>query len=319
MAHNPDVFELFGLARYTPAGGTTFYLRATMVGDTFERRIVERRRPYLEERPAPCDDTGPNNDTFDVTLLFARADEVLAQRVGEPVYPDYHARFLRESRVEGTATFYFPGRGEKRVRLKRRDSTQDPSARDSEVVRLSLLEDGEDNRAGADTFALPSAKSAGPVLVRQFAEAAGPLGLGGDLLTILEDAMTALEAAVNSPFDAAAQVQQRAQRVLDVCARMRRLHTSVVQKFEPPSFSPLRPPDASIALALLSQIEESAAAQRGAIFGTGTIRPRTFGRVLSIFDVAALLGQPVDDLIRLNAALPLFGIPAGVQVLTRAA
>lgn len=53
--------------------------------------------------------------------------------------------------------------------------------------------------------------------------------------------------------------------------------------------------------------------------GTATTRPRRFDRVLSIFEIATLLGQPVDELIRMNARLPLFGVPAGTEIIVRAA
>ena len=55
-------------------------------------------------------------------FLFAERDTI--PNVSERIYPDYHAAFLREARVEGTGTLYFPGRGEKRVRLKRMASSQ---------------------------------------------------------------------------------------------------------------------------------------------------------------------------------------------------
>lgn len=314
----PDIFEQFGFAAYTPAGGTKFLVRDVTVSDVFERRAIERRRPGLEG-PAPVDDTGPNNDTFDITLLFARTDSVLAERVGEPVYPDYHARFLRELRVEGTATYYYPGRGEKRVRLRRLTSARTSTARDSEDVTLSLLEDGEDNRAGADAFALPSAKSAPTVLVRQIAIEARPLGIGSDLVLNLESAVLALDSSANQPFTAAAEIGRRADRVLLACSKLRRTLTAPVPPFDQPAFSPLLAADAGNVLGVLSQIEASAAAQRPSIFGTGTVRAMRFSTALSIFEIAAKLQQPVDVLIQMNVGLPLFGIPAGVEVLTKAA
>lgn len=70
---------------------------------------------------------------------------------------------------------------------------------------------------------------------------------------------------------------------------------------------------------MLSRIEASAAAQRPSIFGTGTVRAVRFSTTLSIFEIAAKIGQPVDELIQMNARLPVFGIPAGVDVLTKAA
>lgn len=312
----PDIFELFGPARYTPAGGATFHLRAMMASDAYERRIIARKRPYLDG--APLDDTGAEPDAIDITLLFAERDPGIPG-VAERVYPQYHARFLRECRVEGTGTLYMPGRGERRVRLRRLSSQQTPQERDCETVTCSFLVDLEDGgRAGADTFNLPSSKSAGPVLVRQFAAAAAPGGLGGDLLTQLEDAVAQLEATVNAPFEAAADVARRADRVLDLCRRIRRLHTAPVVATAN-AFAPLRPPGAAEPLALLAQIEDVAAGQRAALFGAGSVRPRRFSRPMSIFEIAAQLGQPVDDLIRMNGSLPLFGIPPGVEVLTKAA
>lgn len=316
----PDTFELFGFARYTPAGSRPFNLRAMTASDAYERRIIKRRRPYLDG--APLDDTGAEPDTFDIVALFAQSDTALSGRAGEAAYPGYHARFLREARKGGTGTLYFPGRGEKRVRLVRRVSTQTAEARNSEVVTLAFLEDLEDGRAGADTFSLPSAKTAPALLLRQFSASAVRIGLGGDLLDLLDDAVTLLEAATRDPFNAAGLIPLRAQRVLDLCGRVRRLSTRAVQPFEGNGdevFAPLTPPDAAEALGLLALLEDAAAAQKAAVYGTATTRPRKFDRPLSIFDVAALLGQPVDDLIRLNARLPLFGIPPGVEIITRAA
>jgi hypothetical protein len=323
MAFTADTFELFGLARYTPAGSkTTFHLRLTMAADVFERRVIKRKRPYLDG--APLDDTGAEPDAFEFTVIFAQSDTTLSRLAGgEKVYPNYHARFLRETRAPGTGTFYFPGRGEKRVRLARRASTQIPEERNCERVTLSLIEDLEDGRAGADTFNLPSAKSGPTLLLRQFRSSAVQIGLGGDLLDQLEEAITLLDAAGRDPFNAGSLIPGRADRVLALCGRIRRMSTSAVQPFDVSTsgdiYPPLLTPDAADTLGALALIEDSAAAQRASVFGTATTRPRRFDRPLSIFDVAVLLGQPVDDLIRLNASLPLFRIPAGVEVITRAA
>ncbi len=318
MAVTPDIFQQLGFVKLTPAGSkTTFTLRQNLITHTIKRRPVPRKQPEVEG--APIDDTGSDPDTFDVPLLFARSDTVLQAIIGEAVYPQYHARFLREARVRGTATIYIPARGELRVCVDSIVSTQSPDARDCENVMLRVLVDREDGRAGADTFNLPSAKSAPPILLQQFASAAVQVGLGGDLLGDLEAAVDALQAAINSPLDAAGDVSRRADRVLNLCGKIRRLSTAPVQPFRAGGTPPLLLAEAVEPLTLLALLEDAAAAQRSAVNGTATTRPRRFDRVLSIFEIATLLGQPVDELIRLNARLPLWGVPAGTEIIVKAA
>lgn len=311
-----DIFELFGPARLTPAGGDTFNLLVMSAVQAYERRIITRRRPYLDG--APLDDTGSDPKTHDVVLLFANGHG--RQDIPQPTYPDYHQRFLAAVEVEGTATYYAPGRGERRVRIKRVSSEQAPGQRNSETVTLSMVEDLEDERATAGSFTLPSAKSAGPVLARQLLVEAEAQGMGGDLLAAIGAFVDSLEAAANSPFDSAAEMQQRADALTSACKRFERLGLTGRQRFDDFAYSPLLPPDAAATLVLLRQLQDTAAAQRSALFGTATTKPRSFTRTLSIFEVASLLGQSADELIRLNPRLPsLFAIPAGVTVITKAA
>lgn len=305
----PDTFELFGPARYTPAGGRTFHLRAAMASDVFERRILPRPRPYVDG--APLDDTGALPDAFDLTFLFAERDTI--PNVSERIYPDYHAAFLREARVEGTGTLYFPGRGEKRVRLKRMASSQVPNERNCEAVMCSFLEDKEDERATAGSFTAPSSKLAVPVSARQFVDTANSLGMGGDLIDSISALASSLEAAVNSPFDAAAQIEQRAQQLVGA---VKKIEKTLKKATAAAAYAPLLPAEAFAAATGLKVLEDAAAAQRAAIFGEGSQRPRVFDRTLSIFEVARLTGKSADTLIRSNPRLPLFAIPPGVEVWT---
>lgn len=318
MAFEPDAFQQAGYARLTPAGGTTFVLRVVDMTHTIERRVIPRKRPGLDG--APLDDTGAEADVFAFNLLFARSDTALQSIVNEAIYPTFYTRFLRAVRVEGTASMYIPGRGDKRVRVRRIDTRQNPNEREAENVTLNVVEDLEDPaRAGADTFTAPSAKSSPRVYQLALAASAGPVGWGGDLLYQLGAAIDRLQAVIDDPLSAAGDIGQRADRVLDLCRKMRRLHTAPVQPFDGGGYAPLRATDAFEPLALLARIEDAASAQRAAVFGTATTRPRRFNRVLSIFDIATELGQPVADLIRLNGRLPLFGIPAGTEVIVKAA
>lgn len=311
-----DIFELFGPARLTPAGGDTLNLLATMASVVYERRIIVRKRPYVDG--APLDDTGAEPKQYELALLFANGHG--RQDIPQPTYPDYHARFLDAVEVEGTATLYMPGRGEKRVRIKRVVTQQTPDKRDAEIVTMSCLEDKEDERATASSFTLPSAKSAGPVIAQQLLVAAGSFGVGGDLLTSIENFVGSLEAAANSPFDSAAEIMGRADRLTDACKRMERIGTTARQRFGELAFSPLGPPEVVGMVKMLKQLQDTAAVQRSSIFGTATTKPRRYARTVSIFDVAQELGQSADELIRLNSRLPsLFSIPPGTEIITKAA
>jgi len=307
-----DTFELFGPARYTPAGGATFSLLAMMASDVYERRIIPRPRPYVDG--APLDDTGALPDALDLTFLFAERGQIPG--VNERNYPDYHARFLRDVRVEGTGTLYFPGRGEKRVRLKRMQSQQVPNERNCEAVTCNFLVDAEDERATAGSFVVPTSKLATATVVRQFLDDGNALGMGGDLLESLEDLAGALEAAANSPFDAAADIEDRAARVTAACKRIEKTLSTVPQSFGALAYAPLLPAEAIAAASGLKVLQDVAAAQRGALLGEGSQRQRVFTEPLSIFEIAARLGKNPDDLIRANPRADLFRIPAGVQVWT---
>jgi len=311
-----DIFELYGPARLTPAGGDTFQLLATMASQVYERRIVARKRPYVDG--APLDDTGADPKQFEISILFANGHD--RQDIPQPTYPDYHQRFLDAVEVEGTATLYMPGRGEKRVRIKRVTSEQTPMRRSAEVVMMTCWEDKEDERATAGSFTQPSAKSAGPVIARQLATEAEALGIGGDLFGSIDQFVTSLEAAANSPFDSAAEMQARADQLTDACRRVERLGTKLQDRADQLAFSPLLPPEAALTCRMLKQLQDTAAAQRSSLFGTATTRPRRFPRPMSIFEIATQLGQNPDELIRLNSRLPsLFTIPAGMPVITKAA
>lgn len=311
-----DIFELFGPARLTPAGGDMMNLLATMASQVYERRIIVRKRPYVDG--APLDDTGADPKQYEVSILFANGHD--RQDIPQPTYPDYHAKFLDAVEVEGTATLYMPGRGEKRVRIKRVVTQQTSVMRNAEVVTMSCLEDKEDERASASSFTQPSAKSAGPVIARKLRIEAEGLGMGGDLLNSIDQLVASLEAAANSPFDSAAEIQARADRLTDACKRVEKIGTTARQRFDALAFSPLASPGAVAMVKLLKQLQDTAAVQRSALFGTATTKPRRFDRTVSIFEVATLLGQSPDELLRLNSKLPsLFAIPPGTEIITKAA
>lgn len=278
-----------------------------MASEVYERRLVARKRPYVEG--APLDDTGADPDVVELQIMFANGHG--NPGVPDPAYPAYHRRFMREARVEGTGTLYYPGLGEIRCRLKRLDSRKISEERDHEMVGATFWSDTEDGRATAQNYDLPSAKTAGPVIVRKFHEESTWWGLGGDLFESIADLVSSLEAAANSPFDAAQELEARASLLIETTQRATALLLLPL--------SPFSGPDSAGPLALLNRLQDTAAAQRGAIFGTGSSRVRRFTETLSIFDVAARLGQSADDLIRLNPGLPLFGIPPGLPVWTKAA
>jgi len=312
----PDIFELFGPARITTANGQQYWLLATTASVEVERRIVEQKRPGVDG--APLDDQGANPKVYNLRILFA--DGHGRAEIPTPTYPDYHEKFLAAVDNGDTVTTYFPGRGEKRVKIKRLASEQTAMMRNAEVVTLLCLEDREDERPTADSFVLPSAKSAGPVVARQFLAAAETIGLGGDFVDAVERFAAELEAAAQSPFDSAAEIQDRADRLQAACERVESIGSKVQDRANALAFAPLVPGDAGLACRLLKKLQGVAAAHRTAIYGVSTTQARAFARTVSIYEVAQKLGQPVEDLIRMNARLPsLLSIPPGTKILTKAA
>lgn len=309
----PDSFTLFGPARWTrPDGRKTYNLATVSLNQAFERRIVVRKRPYLDG--APLDDTGAEPGAHELAFGFWNGHGVA--NVPEPAYPEYHLEMLEAFQLKGTSTLYIPGRGEKRIRIKMVRSSQYPTERDCEVIAISILEDAEEERVTAAAFVLPSAKSAPPVLARAVASWAEPIGFAGDLLDLVTFATTKLTAAVNAPFDSADAIQQRVDALHGAIGR---LEDAIVTTPARAGALPLATPEAVLTLGALGMLRDSASAQVSATYGTGTVRPRTFREVVSIFDVANRTGNDAADLMRLNARLPsLFAIAPGTPVLCRA-
>lgn len=312
-----DTFTLFGPARWTPADGSrTFALALVANGHSFERRLVERKRPGLDG--APLDDAGSNPKPFDLRAIFANGHGV--KDVPDPAYPDYHRDFLDalEQKGKGTSTLYVPGRGEKRVRFKRYATSQSPDMRDCEFVDLSFTEDLEDEHPSAGSFTLPSAKSAGPVLARKLRDDGHALGIGGDLFDQIEAFVDRVTAAAQAPFDSAADMQAR---VDELIGHLDRCEKALTRLPAPGAFSPLAPVEAAATLVGLALLKDNARRMVSATYGEATVRPRVFGVTLSIFEIAARLGQDSGELVQLNVRrVPsLFAIPAGFPVLVKAA
>lgn len=312
-----DTFTLFGPARWTPLDRSrTFALALTSNRQSFERRIVERKRPGLDG--APLDDAGANPKPFDLRAIFANGHGV--KDVPDPAYPDYHRDFLDalEQKGKGTSTLYVPGRGEKRVRLRRYETGQTTDARDVEFVDLIFTSDLEDEHPSAGSFTLPSAKSAGPVLARKLLDDGHALGIGGDLFDAIGAFVARVTAAATSPFDSAADMQAR---VGELIGHIERCEKKLAALPGPGLFSPLAPVDAAATLVGLALLKDNARRLVSATFGEASVVPRSFPVTLSIFDVAAKLGQDPGKLVQLNVRrVPsLFAIPAGFPVLVEAA
>lgn len=310
-----DTFTLFGPARWTPADGSrTFALALVANSHSHERRIVERKRPGLDG--APLDDAGANPKPYDLRAFFANGHGVAG--VPDPAYPGYHRDFLDalEQKGKGTSTLYIPGRGEKRVRFKRYATSQSPDMRDCEFVDLSFTADLEDEHPTAGAFTLPSAKSAGPVLARKLLEDGHALGIGGDLFDAIGAFVSRVEAAATAPFDSAADMQGRVAELVGHIERVEKKLTGL-----PGAFSPLAPAEAAATLVGLALLKDNARRLVSATFGEASVVPRVFPVALSIFDVAARLGQDSGELVQLNVRrVPsLFAIPAGFPVLVKAA
>lgn len=315
-----DTFTLFGPARWTPADTSRTFALALVQNDVaHERRLVERKRPYVDG--SPFDDSGADGKPLTLRAIFVNGHGIAD--VPDPAYPQYHRDFLDalETKGKGTSTLYAPGRGERRVRYKGYASSQQPDRRDCEFVDLRFVEEREDERATAGSFTLPSAKTAGPILARQIADDGHALGMGGDLFDAIGGLVRQLNAAANAPFDSAAAQQQRVEGLVGAVVRVGRNMVLGPQRFGAGAAAPLLSPEAAAVSVGLVVLRDTAHRQESATYGEGSIVPRAFTTTLSIFEIASQLRQDAGDLIQLNVRrVPsLFAIPPGFPVLVKAA
>jgi len=284
-----------------------------------ERRLVERKRPGLEG--SPLDDTGSDAKPYTMRALFKNGHGV--PDVPDPAYPQYCFDFLEalEQRGKGTSTLYVPGRGEKRVRFKKYHSAQSIEARDAELIDLTFIDDLESEHVTAGAFSLPSAKSAGPVVMRRLRDDARALGVGGDLLDKLEVAVNRMNAAAMAPFDSAAALQQRVGEVLGLIHRFELNLATAPRRLGGGAINPIAQAEASSVHLGLAQLRDNAHKQAGATYGEGSVVERSYPVPLSIYEVATIERQDPGELLNLNARrLPsLVAILPGTPVLVKAA
>lgn len=304
-----EVFPQLKIGRFT-AGGRTIAFPVTKVAWTFGNRLVERERPYRDG--AKVDDTGSKADRFCVEVLFENSiQEPGLETNGMPLYPDAVNELMAICRVHVTGDLELPDVDAIRARCLDIERIVSADIRDAAAVRITFVADNEDH-VGARSIQAPSPKANARRLALAAEFDAQRAEVWDFNVRTLNTLVSQIETTLNRPHEVVQDTQLLAFQIRSAADRVRRAFT----QFGVDGRDTLgQPRGHHVQRKLVDQEEMAGRAQLVAQGGKPTLIVLLLTVDSSIFQVAAELHQPVEDLIRINPQLPdPCDIPKGTRV-----
>jgi prophage DNA circulation protein len=306
-----EVFGQYPSASWKVAGGAELVFPVEAISESGGNRIVPRERPYRDG--AKLDDVGSSPVCWSFTCLFTNTIQE-GNKTSKPLYPNVLNEMIRSFSNHETGDLVVPTIGKVRARAKtyRRDESYD--VRDSAKVTFEFEQDNED-KVDATAFKLPTVRAT-VVLQAETATFSAESDAAFDpTLADLNEFAAGLEAIASFPSDTLGDIDQQAGAVAAAAERVLNAFTSKSNNPKEKARAMLSDPDGSITQRKLVQLQDTSWRARAEIrANTPPIVRQVFEVPMTIFDVAARLGQDTTKLLALNAGLdPLF-IPPGTVV-----
>ncbi|HEX4334693.1 MAG TPA: DNA circularization N-terminal domain-containing protein [Polyangiaceae bacterium] len=299
IADNPatEVWEGFDVATWAVAGGDPIAFSVQRIEEEGGNRLVLRQRPY--RKGVKIDSTGGKERQWTVTCLFQN------NTIDEPglddsqnQYPDVLNQILDSFDAQETGDLILPTTGRVRARALTYKRTEDANAeRDAAGVVFTFVEDNEDSIDGSKVTR-PSARSSGPRIVQEAVFDAQQAGVWDGSLDALVDAVNQLQGILNYPDtvldDAIATAGLIRRNIENLITTFSDKTEEARSMFTDPASSRLAR-KLSVLLDMASSAESDAVSRQKRATTT-----RTFDKRRTLFDIAAELGQPAEDLLDLN-------------------
>ena len=303
------IFEGYPVAKWEVDGQSVTF-SCISIQESYANRIIQRERPHRDG--AKLDDTGSRAITWSLSAVFYLGGS--EPGVEADKYPDKLNKLLALCAVHETGTLTVPTRGPVRCRVENYQRSENQEQRDYAVVNLTFIQDNEDNTTAA-SFTAPSARSVGRSQAEQTVFSAEPQGAWSGDLSELTALAADLEGLINAPFEALDQIESKAKAIDSACQRIEDAFTGAAAKVPAPVNQLLAFPQAVSAVKGLRQLRDtSRRAASDAISSLPRVISRTFPTPQTLVGIAGELGQPFEQLLKLNKSLDPFNVPAGTPV-----
>lgn len=275
-------------------------------------RLVRREVPWVDGEP--LDETGLRARSIRVEIpFFNQLLEFDSLNIGTdpPMYPDRYRKFLALCRTKKTGNLNLFLERNIRVKAESWPSTLNVEERDGVVVSVTFIEDNEDRIDGPTQAQQLSARANLASVIQATFTEARKQGAWSDDWAELTRAASQLETTLNQPSEFLDTIDSRASRVEHAVDRVLR-----TEQQNRPGKDKLREASGAKLWRLLRALREMAARSVSESRpGRPVVRTRTFEQDISIWQIAAALGQDPDALLVLNPNLqdPNW-IAAGTQV-----
>jgi prophage DNA circulation protein len=290
------VFEQYPIGSWQVPGGDVIEFAVVDITESGGQRIVPHRRPH---RPgAKLESTGEKERTWNVTLLFNNS---LTEGVvdGVPLYPQRLRQLLRSFKVPETGTLVLPTTGKVRARPDAYERRETSAERDTATLVCTWIEDNEESLERA-ALNPPSVVATLVKLAEQTEFTAQRQGLHTPELISLTEFASQVEGLLLAPGRAVSDLgsvikahRRAIQRMVDAATTAANDTGGL--------FSEPKGSETQRQLRILLDRESLAENERT----SARPRPKSFVidvEVTSLYEVAARVGQPVDELMDLNSA-----------------
>lgn len=309
-AVDDEVFTQYPSASWTVAG-TTYVFPVEGVSETGGNRLVNRERPYRDG--AKVDDVGASPVCWSLSCKFSNTVQE-GNSDGAPLYPTVLNNILRSFAKHETGDLVVPTIGKVRARAKSYSRDEKNEERDCAVVKLEFVQDNED-RVDASSFTLPTVRASAKTLAAAATFSAESDGSFDATLADLNTFADQLEAIATYPSDTLQDIDSQAGIVVGAVSRVLNAFTSKSNNPKTKARAMMSDPDSSITQRRLVALQDTAGRARAELRASEPPFVRAIFEVpLTIFDVAAMIGQDAGKLIALNPALDPLNIPANTVV-----
>lgn len=307
------IFGQYPPASWDVPGAPKIVFPVERIDEAYNNRLVPHRRVYRDG--ARIDDTGGDPTGWDLTIGFYNAADHEEGVDGLLLYPDLLNSFCAACKIHETGTLTIPTVGPRRCRAESYRRSDTFSELDTASVVVRFLEDNEDDAAVA-AFQAPSASSVASRYALEAIDASQLHGCTSEDLLSLTELAGELEELARAPVEMAAQMEGRAGNMAAAAARVQAAFAATGDRAHEDIETLLTDPTSSRAHRMLSRVRDTAhRAVADAYKHVGLPVSKTFDRNLSIFTIAASLGQDAEKLLPLNQHIPdLLNIKRGTPV-----
>lgn len=305
-----EVFGQYPSASWTVAGAT-YVFPVEAIRESGGNRLVNRERPYRDG--AKVDDVGSSPVCWTLTCRFNNTVQE-GNSDSVPLYPTVLNNIIRSFSKHETGDLVVPTIGKVRARAKSYSREDKNDERDSATMTLEFVQDNED-KVDASAFSLPTVRASARVLAESATFSAESDGSFDATIADLNTFADQLEAIATFPSNTLQDVDNQAGIVVGATNRVLNAFTSKSNNPKTKARAMLSDPDASATQRRLVALQDTAGRARAELRANQpSIVRAMFETPLTIFDVAAMIGQDAGQLIALNPALDPLNIPANTVV-----